>query len=574
MNITWNSIRFKLVISVLLVTVPLLALLFYNNYYAIKVVREQVAMSNKNMMSLYMGQIDSGLDEADKYLNSLLSSNFELQIMGNPQSSDDYMLAKIHLSDKLTNDILMYKVDSYFIFSSKKKELLEVGKSQGSYMSDQESVRTYIQSELTAVPNNDQSLFNHWFVKKIKRDYYLFRILKLGDIYVGARVNVKTLMLPLTLIHIGTEGSSLFVTDRGEAMTDESHEPAKNIDLSRTFNEYYLTGEKNQFLVVGEQSKKGDFSLVALIPNETILQNLPYLNRIVFIISLLGLLLLPGFLLFLRKTLLIPLMRIVSAMKRIGEVGVKVRIQPYPASDEFLLLNTTFNKMMSQIEELKIHVYEEQLSKQKAELQYLQLQINPHFFLNTLNILYNLALVKDYELIKEMTLRLVNYFRYMLRSNLTFIPLKEELEHVRNYIHIQELRFQQSLNCDIEAPESFTKIHVPPLIIQTFIENSIKHATQRDVPLSLLIRIEMDETLEDPHIRISIRDTGSGFPDDVLQELKVGNRIVDEQGEHIGIWNVWHRLRLLYGNRAEISFSNGIPSGAIVEIKLPLQPNH
>jgi two-component system sensor histidine kinase YesM len=574
LTIPWNSIRFKLVVSFLMVSIPLIALLFYNNFYAIQVVREQVAMSNKNMMSLYMGQIDSGLDDADKYLNSLVSSNFDLQIMESPQSEDNYMLAKVRLSDKLSNDILMYKADSYFVYSFNKQDFMDVGKNQGDSLPQKELIRSILRTELNTVSTSGKTPLNRWFVEKINKDYYLFRIQKYGNMFVGAWVNVKTLMLPLSLIHIGDKGDSLFITDKGEPMVDALHVPAKPIDLSGSLQQYYLTGDRNEFLITGESSKKGNFSLVVFIPNETILQNLPYLNRIVFVLSFMVLVLLPGFLWFLRRTLLIPLKRIVSIMKRVGEGDATIRIEANAASDEFQLLHTTFNKMMTQIKELKINVYEEQLNKQKAELQYLQLQINPHFFLNTLNILYNLAIVKDYELIKEMTLRLVSYFRYMLKSNLTFLPLNDELEHVRNYIRIHELRFQQTLNCHIDAPESLSRVHVPPLIIQTFVENSMKHASKMDAPLTLYIHLKLEESQSDPHIRITIRDTGIGFPEQVLQELRAGNRIIDEQGEHIGIWNVWHRLRLLYGSQSQLLFSNGLPSGAVVEIKLPLQTDH
>ncbi len=69
-----------------------------------------------------------------------------------------------------------------------------------------------------------------------------------------------------------------------------------------------------------------------------------------------------------------------------------------------------FNAMMSEVERLRINVYEEQLNKQKEELQRLQLQVNPHFFLNTLNIIYNLAKVKNYELILDMTMSLIRIF--------------------------------------------------------------------------------------------------------------------------------------------------------------------
>lgn len=570
-GIAWNSITFKLVISFLAVTVPLVGLLFYNNFYAIHVVREQVAKSNKNMMSLYMGQIDNNLEDINKYLISIVSSSYDIQIMDRPQSADDYMMAKTRLSDKLTTDILMYKADSYFVYSAGRKELMDTGNGRNTEMEKLGEIRAYIRQELDRADATLPAAGDRWFSKKIHNDYYLFRFHRFGDTIIGARVNIKTLMLPLTYVLKEGNGYSFFVTDRGEAMATPENLPADNVQLNPSTEGYRLAGKQNRYLMVGESSAMGDFGLVALIPNGAILQDLPYLNKIVFIISFLGLLLVPGFLWFLRRTMQLPLKRLLSVMKRVGDGNVQLRIDTEPASDEFQLLNRSFNIMMGQIEELKIHVYEEQLNKQKAELQHLQLQINPHFFLNTLNILYNLALVKDFELIKEMTQRLVRYFRYMFRSNLTFLPLQEELEHVRNYIRIQELRFQKSLNSRIAVPESLLKAYVPPLVIQTFVENAIKHSSNRAKNLTLDIEVEWEEAPCASCMLIRVRDTGPGFSEEVLKELRQGNRIIDEQGEHIGIWNVWHRLRILYGARAGIQFENGDPSGAVVTVRIPLE---
>ncbi|WP_240353417.1 sensor histidine kinase [Cohnella algarum] len=192
--------------------------------------------------------------------------------------------------------------------------------------------------------------------------------------------------------------------------------------------------------------------------------------------------------------------------------------------------------------------------------------------MNTLSIIYNLALTKNYENIKEMSLLLVQYFRYMFRSNLTFVPLREELEHVLNYVRIHELRYQQELKCDIRLPDDLDKAHVPPLMIQTFIENAIKHAVSLDHALQIAIEIRAEHAAPESYLHVLIRDNGKGFKEPVLRELRQGNRIVDEQGEHIGIWNVWHRMRLLYGSKARLEFSNAVPQGAVVRISLPLQP--
>jgi two-component system sensor histidine kinase YesM len=88
-------------------------------------------------------------------------------------------------------------------------------------------------------------------------------------------------------------------------------------------------------------------------------------------------------------------------------------------------------------------------------------------------------------------------------------------------------------------------------------------------PLHLSVTLDLKETGLTPYIEIIIRDTGKGFSEDVLAEIRSGNRVVDDEGEHIGIWNVKKRLSFLYGEEASVSCYNGFPHGAVVEIKLP-----
>ncbi|OKP80755.1 two-component sensor histidine kinase [Paenibacillus helianthi] len=570
-HISWNSIRLKLVAGLVLVTVPLLTLLIYNNYYSINVVHNQVAISNKNLISLYMGQIDTQLEAAEKNVLGLATLNFDIQSMDSPNSEDDYQLAKHNLSLNLLNNILFYKsIDAFFIFQKDRQDLLSVSQSSITYSEKVEVDNSLIQ-HLNQLADSSKPTNPKWYVKEIGNTFYILRTIKSGNLYIGAWVKAKTLLGPMSLIDLGTKGSALLVTAQGEPMVNTTLLQDEQVDLSQGFQQYYFTGRNNNILVVGEASQRGDFALAATIMNEQILQNLPMMTQLIRWLSFAAIALLPLSLMFLHRILLVPLKRLIKAMNRINKGFVNVRIGNNNTSDEFLLVNQTFDRMMSQIEELKINVYEEQLSKQKAELQHLQLQINPHFFMNTLNILFNLAQVKNYELIQEMTLCLVGYFRFMFRSNLSFVSLKEELQHVRNYIRIQEMRFPDQLKCRIEYPDFLEEIQIPPLLIQTFLENSIKYGITLEEPLDLSVTLDLKETSLTPYVEIIIRDTGRGFSDQVLADINLGNRIVDEQGEHIGIWNVKKRLSFLYGENASISCYNGYPNGAVIEIKLPYQ---
>lgn len=273
-----------------------------------------------------------------------------------------------------------------------------------------------------------------------------------------------------------------------------------------------------------------------------------------------------------RNSILIPLMRIIRAMKKVRGGDWNVQVEMGKSSNEFKLLGDSFNSMMTEIQTLRVNVFEEQLNKQREELQRLQLQVNPHFFLNALNIIYNLAKVKNYELILEMTLSLIQYFRYMFRSNTSFVKLKDELEHTKNYLRIQDLRFRSQLNWTVEAPNYLSEAPVPPLVIQSFVENSIKHAVTLEQPVQINVQIGFPEgDKSGSQMSIRIQDTGQGFDSYLLKQLQSGQSIVNKQGEHTGIWNAQRRIKLLYGDKASIYFSNDkVSGGAVIEIKLPL----
>ncbi len=568
LKIPWNSIRFKLVVIVVSVLVPLFALLIYSNFYAVNVIYDQVAESNKGMLSLYMKEIDSDLQGAEGYMNRLYAYNIDLQVVNYTKDEDLRTLALYQLSNRITEDIQTYKsIDSIFIYSPDNNDFVYDFNS-GSY-EERRPVKDFLVDSINSDIKNKGSITNTWIVKQLGQDYYLFRIIGKGDLYLGAWLNIKKLLKPLKLINLGDKGASILVTGSGEPMASSGPVDYQQLDLDNDFADYYLTGDKEQFLVVGQKSGLGDFSLVALVQREKILENLPYLLRIVIFIAFGSMILLPVFLLLLNKTVMVPLKHIVSAMKKTGSGDMEARIEPYRTSDEFQIVNHTFNNMMSQIHDLKISVYEEHISRQKTELEYLKLQINPHFFMNTLNIIYGFAQTKNYKLIQEMTMYLVNHFRYMFGSNLVFVKLKYEVYHTRNYLHIQELRFPKRFTYEIDADESLMEYTVPPLVIQTFVENSVKYAVSMSGSIHISVLVELLDGESGQDIRVLIKDTGKGFDQKVLDDLNAGKTIKDEKGEHIGIWNIKKRLSLLYPDKAAIRLTNEDTGGAVIEILLP-----
>jgi two-component system sensor histidine kinase YesM len=571
-DIPWQSIRVRLVLGLLCITLPMIALLIYNNRYSVNVIHNQVANSNQNLVSVYMKQIDDQLSEAERHMMGLMLSEYNLLAMGEAGSSDDYVMAKSGVSRRLTSDLIVYPyIDGFFVYSIPRRDMVEASRSSLSYDALRQ-LRDAMEEAVLLLEKKPSPIGAEWTAVTINGEAHIVRLFSDGSITIGAWVKAKTMLEPLRNIHTGDSGATLIVDGAGKPLYSTRDLKEEGIDFARGFRQYYLSGKNDDYLVVGESSAKGDFSLAAVVPDKLILENLPYLARAAALLIAIAVAMLPISLWFLRKVLLLPLQKMTVAMRRIGEGNFNAGIEESPVQDEFQLVNRTFNQMIGQIAELKIHVYEEQLNKQRAELKHLQLQINPHFFMNSLNILYNLAQVKQYGLIQEMTLCLVQYFRYMLQSNRPLVLLRDELQHARNFLRIQELRFPDRLVCRIDVPAYLQDTPIPPLMLHTFVENTIKHAVRMDEPIEIVIEAALDELSDEPMVILTIRDTGQGFSDEALENVRAGVQAVDDKGEHIGLWNVRERLRLQYGDRGWMDCYNDDPHGAVVEIGIPMNP--
>lgn len=566
----FRSIRFQLVAGFLIVIIPLITLLIYNNYYAIEVVRKQTAVTHQTTMELYMNQIDNSLEEVDKYLYSTAVQETDLVYLRlwEGDNRQIYNKAKIRMYNKLTADHGRFsKVDLFFIYSPANDDLIKTSLSTYSF-AERETITADIRHLFEEKKKYNWNQEN-WSVFNSMQHNYLYRILYTEGIYIGVLVRADQLLIPLQSISQSDRVRTILTTNQNLPMTDlDFISEETGIDLDFGNSSYKLTGTVQRYLLIGTSSKKGNFNLVSLILDRPILEQLPFWQQIFSVISAGAVVLVLLFLFFLRKIILTPIRSMVAAMQRVSLGVWDSQITNKSDSHEFELMNRTFNNMVNQIETLKINVYEEQLNHQRAELKHLQLQVNPHFFLNSLNIIYNLARVQDYTLIKDMSMYLVKYFRYTLRSSMSKVKLSDELDHIHNYLKIQEMRFPGQLTFSISAEETTLHQSIPLLIIQPFVENAVKYGFIMNQPLHIAIEVTVITYEGRSYINISVRDNGKGFPDEVLDRIREEKSLSNEQGEHIGIWNAQRRIHLAEPHHSCITVSNGTHSGAHIMIKL------
>ena len=309
-------------------------------------------------------------------------------------------------------------------------------------------------------------------------------------------------------------------------------------------------------------------SIYFAAPAKTLLQQLSAVQLLLLVISFVLLACIPVSWLTLRRLMLEPVGSLTKTMEAIQSGDTTIRVPQTSRISEVNQIAQSVNTMLDIIQQQKIDAYEQRLATQHAQLQYLHLQIRPHFFLNCLNILYSLAGEKKYDAIQELALNLSTYLRHIFKDGSKLVPLETELASVENYIRIQQAGAQIPPQLKVIIDADTPKVMVPPLSLLTFVENSIKHSSRQDSPLEIRIKCSRLPGDEEGYLYVSISDNGGGFTEEQLKELNSpGENIYTDR--HVGIVNIRNRLHLLFGSRATLSFRNLI-DGACVELFLPI----
>ncbi|BES63932.1 sensor histidine kinase [Gottschalkiaceae bacterium SANA] len=236
-------------------------------------------------------------------------------------------------------------------------------------------------------------------------------------------------------------------------------------------------------------------------------------------------------------------------------------------TDEVSVLGQVFNQMLSKIENLINQVVHEQKQKRNAEFRALQSQINPHFLYNTLDTLQWKALEYDAFEVADLVNSLSRFFRISLSAGNEYIPLAKEIEHVQNYLDIQQVRYKDKVNHTITVDPVITQKMVPKLIIQPLVENAIYHGLK---PRKENGHIEIIVSSDSGFLLIEVRDDGIGMNPQQLAHLQT-NLANSVESDHYGLYNINERLKYAFGDDYQIRVTSLENQGTIVLLKIPIQ---
>lgn len=262
-----------------------------------------------------------------------------------------------------------------------------------------------------------------------------------------------------------------------------------------------------------------------------------------------------------------PLKQLELAMKKVEQSDYfRMEEVDLLASSEVEALTKRFNRMMRKIGELMENVIAEQNAQRKSELKALQNQINPHFLYNTLDsILWMIENQRNREA-GEMLVALARLFRIGVSNGNEVIPVRDEIEHVRNYLLIQSIRYADSFEYVFETNPEALEAKTMKLILQPIVENCIYHGLKNKIDKG---RIRISISRDEEFLFLRVSDNGYGMRQEKIEALYQSFEDGVESNS-VGLKNIFQRVMIFYGGRAEMRIESELDEGTTITIKEPL----
>ena len=259
-----------------------------------------------------------------------------------------------------------------------------------------------------------------------------------------------------------------------------------------------------------------------------------------------------------------PIKNLEKSMKKVEEGEFDIFVEA-KGEDEVVKLSKTFNLMLCKVQYLMKQIVVEQESKRQSELDALQAQINPHFLYNTLDSVVWMAESGKNQHVITMVTALAKLFRISISRGLNFITVEQEIEHVKNYLIIQKMRYGDKFNYKINISEEVKQLKTLKLILQPLVENSIYHGIEYMQDEG---QIKISACISDEKLLYIVEDNGLGIDSEKFNMLLNYDGKING-GSGVGIKNVHERIQLTYGKQYGLEIESELEVGTTIKIWLP-----
>jgi len=561
-----NSLVIKAILATTIVMSILFATLIISNVYSFYVVRTNTINSAQNELRIYINDINNSFNSTLSDLDEISSNVGEILDIGSDNESLRYFSQKKVqdvLTERMSNNkyayaFIVYNVQNKFFLSSYNKEL--------SYF-DKSALNDVIQNDLY---KRRYTLTDLWTPIKVNNKVVFFKAYNFSGNIIVAFINSRTLMNFVGKLNSNIQEQIVLVNEKGNALTKSGNSNFSNITYPLPQYKHNINNMGRQYIITSSDIETSYARLYSIIEEKNLFLGLNYVQWIIAALGIISLVLLSYIVYYLNKEIIKPIKALIVGTKEVEQGNFDYRVDNKGNLLEFQTLNKSFNLMIKEIKTLKISEYEKQIELQKAELKYLHMQIRPHFFLNALTTIHSLTYKNKDEEIRKFIDALSNHLRYMFKGGTIRVPVKEEIEYVKSYFYMQEIKFPNSVFYVIDVDDSLEQERIPQFLIHTFVENSFKHAMTLEDTLSVFINVKRCMFEDEEAIKIVIEDSGEGFPDEILNKVNETDSIDASDGYKIGIFNIKRTLAIFYGKDNLLKISNDEGMGGKVEIIIPM----
>ena len=501
-------------------------------------IKNQNIVHLRSSIEIYADSVNEKLHSVERFMYSTITHNESLEKLNHVQTFLDYQenLKKVQTSfaefeyQNETHMTFLLETDStdYFINVS---NLYIPYEDYLLLKSNLKSLRSDISDR-------------KWKNVTTKNSEYLVKSVHYEGKIIYAVISSEDILKPLRKLNIGNNGKL--------SLKEPNNIPSEN----------YLIHAQNEKTHL-------PFDIYVLVDYAEVFRNITllevFLSAVPIIITILSIIII----LYIRQWMIKPITRLTERLSQFGE---SIPPSEFFISESILEIdkaNDKLNKVIFDMQELKIREYHSQLELKKIELNYLKNQIRPHFYLNMLSMIHSMLQTKNYKEIEDLTILTSNYLRHLFMANQDFSELKDEVQHIKDYLEIQRIRYGNNIHFSLDYNSDLQNTLVPSLLLQTFIENTIKHGFSFQDLFKILLSIKKVKTENSDYIQICIEDNGPGFSEEILSKLNQKQSLITEDGHHIGITNTIERLNLLYPNDYTITFENNEEGGAKILLLIP-----
>lgn len=564
-----QKIMFVVSISIFL-TLLLTVVLFYsvmevNNHQLFDQVSSNILLATENLsQKLTTIQQFSNVIVSDKEIQKLL---IELKDIGS-YSALSNAIDGINTILSIYHDQLRNHYVDFLLIDGQ-------GVSSGTYTPRSQFLPDSVKADLLS---KSREYYGSFFVTEYSQSYGIFlvypirRFVKPRFDYLGSliiSINPGKILSRMAPEQINLSGIKYLLFDSSWNpifSSDPSISKRELFKIDYHSETYTIMEDQGEtYMVIGREIFMG-WQFFTLLPYSDLLKNSNTLRFIsILIVSALGLLSISITYNILRNSFSKPIHELVVHMKTFGtsiEPLSSIKDHFINRRDEIGDLFTTFERMTRDILRLVEVNYKNELLYKESQLKYLQAQINPHFLFNTLDsISWRAKLSND-----PVTTRIVESLSVLLRGSLSKkkqFTLKEEIDLVKHYLTIQQIRYGEQLSYTVKCPEELLGLCFPHMVLQPIIENAIKYSLELS---GEYCKIHISATADAETLMVRVQNSGSRFEENHLHKLK--KDLIETSGFGIGLLNIQERVQLNYGDAYGLFLYND-DEHAVVQIRIP-----